>query len=148
MLGLFRPVYLLQLSDGDDELCLWNPFSRMFQKFSPPEPSGTTLYGLGYDSVSDDYKFPTTYLLLKENLKPVYLLQLSDGDDELCLWNPFSRMFQKFSPPEPSGTTLYGLGYDSVSDDYKVVRVTRPYNNDPCVVHLFSSRLSSWKRIG
>jgi F-box interacting protein len=44
---------------------------------------------------------------------------------------------------------MYGLGYDSVSDDFKVVRILWPFSNDvPCPVHVFSSKLSLWKSIG
>ncbi|XP_058181104.1 F-box protein CPR1-like [Rhododendron vialii] len=54
----------------------------------------------------------------------------------------------------------YALGYDSINDDFKVVGfVTRtaardvlsmpPFISDgPCTVHVFSSKLSSWKSIG
>ncbi|KAI8561454.1 hypothetical protein RHMOL_Rhmol04G0341000 [Rhododendron molle] len=59
-------------------------------------------------------------------------------------------MFRKISPPDnPSGSTFYGLGYDSASDDFKVVRAIRPKRkNATSAVHVFSSRLGSWKRIG
>ncbi|XP_058213035.1 F-box/kelch-repeat protein At3g06240-like [Rhododendron vialii] len=68
----------------------------------------------------------------------------------LRLWNPSIRMFQKFTPPDfPSGSTIYGLSYDSASDDFKVVMAIRPSRkNAKTVVHVFSARLSSWNRIG
>ncbi|XP_058211845.1 F-box protein CPR1-like [Rhododendron vialii] len=74
-------------------------------------------------------------------------------DDELCLWNPSTRMYQKLSPsPECPDcqykNMTYGLGYDSVSDDFKVVRaVVSPSTKDPTPVYVFTSKLSSWKRI-
>ncbi|KAH7841999.1 hypothetical protein Vadar_000337 [Vaccinium darrowii] len=54
---------------------------------------------------------------------------------------------------------IYGLGYDSISDDFKVVRVISLMNNpdhgydsftisDPPSAHVFSSKLCSWKSIG
>ncbi|KAH7843686.1 hypothetical protein Vadar_019605 [Vaccinium darrowii] len=76
------------------------------------------------------------------------ILLLLMNDVELYLWNPSIRMFRKFSPPEPSGTSFYGLGYDSVTEDFKVVRILWALNNDPCPVHVFSSKLSLWKSIG
>ncbi|KAF7145497.1 hypothetical protein RHSIM_Rhsim04G0210300 [Rhododendron simsii] len=68
----------------------------------------------------------------------------------LRLWNPSIRMFRTFSPPDfSSGSTFYGLGYDSASDDFKVIRAIRPKRkNATSAVHVFSSRLGSWKRIG
>ncbi|KAI8561458.1 hypothetical protein RHMOL_Rhmol04G0341400 [Rhododendron molle] len=66
------------------------------------------------------------------------------------LWNPSIRMFQKFKPPDfPSRSTIYGLSYDSASDDFKVVMAIMPSRKDAkAVVHVFSARLSSWNRIG
>ncbi|KAH7842205.1 hypothetical protein Vadar_002639 [Vaccinium darrowii] len=127
LLGSFHGVLLLGIADI---LCLWNPSIRMYQKFSPPKYRGgdIPMYGLGYDSVGDDFKM---------------------SDEELCLWNPSIRMFRKFSSPELNGIPMYGLGYDSVSDDFKVVRILWPYSDDvPCPVHVFSSKLSLWKSIG
>ncbi|KAG5554851.1 hypothetical protein RHGRI_012421 [Rhododendron griersonianum] len=72
-------------------------------------------------------------------------------DDELCLWNPSIRIYQKFSQPERPdyrSDIIYGLGYDSISDDFKVVAAVFPVSDYTSVVHVFSSKLSSWKRIG
>lgn len=68
----------------------------------------------------------------------------------LCLWNPSIRVYQQISRPKlskfPDAKILFGLGYDSISDDFKVVRAIRPQSFDPCIVHVFSSKLNSWKR--
>ncbi|KAG5554856.1 hypothetical protein RHGRI_012426 [Rhododendron griersonianum] len=58
-------------------------------------------------------------------------------------------MYQKLSPPpECPRNMTYGLGYDSVSDDFKVVRaVVSPSTEDPIPVYVFTCKLSSWKRI-
>ncbi|XP_058211847.1 F-box protein CPR1-like [Rhododendron vialii] len=68
---------------------------------------------------------------------------------ELCLWNPSIRMCRKFSQPEYSrGARTYGLGYDSVNDDFKVVwAVIDDLSNAPRGVHVFTCKLSSWKWI-
>lgn len=76
---------------------------------------------------------------------------LLDIDDELCLWNPSVRIYQKFSQPkrpDARSDIIYGLGYDSVSDDFKVVAAFFPVSEGTSVVHVFSSKLRSWKRIG
>ncbi|XP_058185971.1 F-box protein CPR1-like [Rhododendron vialii] len=68
---------------------------------------------------------------------------------ELCLSNPTIRMYKKFSPPDyPDGIVIYGLGYNLVVDDFVVVRAIRPLVDAPYVVHVFSSKPGSWKRIG
>ncbi|KAF7145074.1 hypothetical protein RHSIM_Rhsim04G0211300 [Rhododendron simsii] len=57
-------------------------------------------------------------------------------------------MYQKLSPspecPEYQDENMtYGLGYDSVSDDFKVVRaVVFPSTNDPTPVYVFTPKLS------
>ncbi|KAF7144496.1 hypothetical protein RHSIM_Rhsim04G0210900 [Rhododendron simsii] len=75
-------------------------------------------------------------------------------DEELRLWNPSIGMYQKISPPGRSSFTIaYGLGYDSINDDFKVVGVVPPIRDSmqpygPRTAHVFSSKLSSWKSIG
>ncbi|XP_058189863.1 F-box protein CPR1-like isoform X2 [Rhododendron vialii] len=117
---------------------------------------------------SVDYQAPdpTVFELELPNRRPVvkilgslYGILLILTGKYLRLWNPSIKMFRKFSPPmEPEGDELYGLGYDSVSDDFKVVTVF-PFGyadgakkslaiDSPSVVHVFSSKLSSWKSIG
>ncbi|KAF7145599.1 hypothetical protein RHSIM_Rhsim04G0211100 [Rhododendron simsii] len=84
---------------------------------------------------------------------------LVDIDEELCLWNPSIRIYQRISRPSCTRSWItYALGYDSINDDFKVVGAvpaTRdglsrpPYTSDgPSTVHVFSSKLSSWKSIG
>ncbi|KAG5554854.1 hypothetical protein RHGRI_012424 [Rhododendron griersonianum] len=75
---------------------------------------------------------------------------LVDIDKELCLWNPSIRMYQKISPPKFTGrySIEYALGYDSINDDFKVVAAVSPTGDVPSTVHVFSSKLSSWKSIG
>ncbi|XP_058213033.1 F-box protein CPR1-like [Rhododendron vialii] len=72
-------------------------------------------------------------------------------DEELRLWNPSIGMYQKISPLRSSSCfqTVYGLAYDSINDDFKVVGVVkRDVPSMPPPVHVFSSKLSSWKSIG
>ncbi|KAI8561470.1 hypothetical protein RHMOL_Rhmol04G0342300 [Rhododendron molle] len=62
-------------------------------------------------------------------------------------------MYQKISPPKFTRSWIkYGLGYDSINDDLKVVAAVTPtvpkFTSDgPSTVHVFSSKLSSWKSI-
>ncbi|GMY35147.1 F-box protein CPR1-like [Fagus crenata] len=74
----------------------------------------------------------------------------------LVLWNPSTRELRELpgTPIEfPTRShkclsTLYGFGYDSFADDYKLVRVvafaTESYETE---VKLYSLRTNSWKRI-
>ncbi|XP_058213036.1 F-box protein CPR1-like [Rhododendron vialii] len=77
------------------------------------------------------------------------LLLDSDIDEELCLWNPSIRMYQKISRPKYTRSSIkYALGYDSINDDFKVVAAVTPTSYIHSVVRVFSSKLSSWKSIG
>lgn len=91
------------------------------------------------------------------------LIGLSNSPTDLALFNPSTRQIHRLPPspvdlPEGSvtrGYVFYGLGYDSVNDDYKVVRMVQ-FKRDPddelgCTfpyeVKVFSFKMNSWKRI-
>ncbi|XP_043693194.1 F-box protein CPR1-like [Telopea speciosissima] len=90
------------------------------------------------------------------------LLCISYSDDDIFLWNPSTRRHQKLpiTPIEfPFDNRLryivYGFGYDSTSDDYKLVRVVRffgdhhyPGLTSHSEVKIYSLRTNSWRRIG
>ncbi|KAG5547666.1 hypothetical protein RHGRI_013383 [Rhododendron griersonianum] len=76
-------------------------------------------------------------------------------DDEFnhySLVNPSTREFRKLSPSpfafDPSGCVDdYGLGYDSQSDDYKVVSISRSFRSNDNVVSVYALRTNTWKKI-
>ncbi|XP_058213027.1 F-box protein CPR1-like isoform X4 [Rhododendron vialii] len=120
----------------------------------PPRCSHTfeSFYALDYQA--PDHSVADLKMLCKNSrvvdirgsFNGVLLLDLLDG---LCLWNPSVRMYQKFS--RPKGTCAfrkYALGYDSINDDFKVVAAVCLINHALTNVHVFSSKLSSWKSIG
>ncbi|KAF5728862.1 putative F-box family protein [Tripterygium wilfordii] len=66
------------------------------------------------------------------------LLLLQNNDQDLVLWNPFTRRY-KTMPTEPidtpttlrnQGSPTYGFGYDTIHDDYKVVRIMQCFSYD------------------
>lgn len=85
------------------------------------------------------------------------LLHINAPNSPMVLWNPSTResrelpsspiefptRSRKCSPP------LYGLGHDSLADDYKLARVvifaTESFETE---VKVYSLRANSWKRIG
>ncbi|KAG5554853.1 hypothetical protein RHGRI_012423 [Rhododendron griersonianum] len=162
--GSLNGVLLLDI-DIDEELCLWNPSFRMYQKFSPPKCPDDRIdgkiYGLGYDSISDDFKVVAAFFLVSGAGSVVHVFS-----SKLSLWkrigvfrytrylyglgcvlNGAPHWYQNLSQPDrPDARLMYVLYYDSVSEDFKVVRAIRPRGNVPCIAHLFSSKLSSWKR--
>ncbi|KAK8664340.1 hypothetical protein V6N13_084133 [Hibiscus sabdariffa] len=90
----------------------------------------------------------------------ILCLELDDGRDKAALWNPSTREF-KILPQPPHSTSFdflsLGFGYDSQTDDYKVVRfVVNYFEEDSDVgsmfehnyqVDLYSLRSDSWKEI-
>ncbi|KAH7842910.1 hypothetical protein Vadar_010479 [Vaccinium darrowii] len=82
------------------------------------------------------------------------LLQIrmpSSTEYKFFLWNPSIRMSQTFSDPVDVQRVpgFYGLGYDFVTDDFKVVWAGYSRNgrlSPP--VHVFSSKIGSWRKIG
>ncbi|KAF7145269.1 hypothetical protein RHSIM_Rhsim04G0210800 [Rhododendron simsii] len=87
------------------------------------------------------------YVDIVGSFNGIVLLRMDNA--ELCLWNPSAKMYRKFSPPEGVNRSVkYGLCHDSVSDDFKVVGVNSRLNDGRSAVHVFTSKLSSWKRIG
>ncbi|KAH6776131.1 hypothetical protein C2S52_013692 [Perilla frutescens var. hirtella] len=77
-------------------------------------------------------------------------------DNSLFLWNPTMQTHRKLPRPPPSqfddvdhNDFFYGLGYDSVSDDYKVVRIhDARYMHEPASeADLYSLSSDSWRKI-
>ncbi|KAK2393801.1 F-box/kelch-repeat protein [Trifolium repens] len=71
-----------------------------------------------------------------------------DGPDFLLvrLWNPSIRKFKELPPisePNNFDTWMYGFGYDSTSDNYKVVAVLHPYG----VVKVHTLGTDSWRSV-
>ncbi|XP_058211841.1 F-box protein CPR1-like [Rhododendron vialii] len=127
---------------------------NMNQKLIICSAASPSIYSVDYqapDHTVTELKIPCkskSWVSVMGSFNGVVLLSIDDV--ELCLWNPSTRMYQKLSPsPDCQYKNMtYGLGYDSVSDGFKVVRaVVSPLTKDPTPVYVFTSKLSSWKRI-
>ncbi|XP_071723053.1 F-box protein At3g07870-like [Rutidosis leptorrhynchoides] len=78
---------------------------------------------------------------------------LEDDFSSIILWN--LTIQKKLSQPEPNFTIFYehsvnlnpGFGFDSLSDDYKVIRVLIFRDWRPSQVEVFSLNRNSWKII-
>ncbi|XP_027103259.1 F-box protein CPR1-like [Coffea arabica] len=88
------------------------------------------------------------------------LCVLSLWDDRPIVWNPSTRKHRilpsarkdEFHGVPVGGNcyTCYGFGYDSVSDDYKVVAIPVLYGRDDQVyskVKVYGLKVESWKRV-
>ncbi|CDP17261.1 unnamed protein product [Coffea canephora] len=81
------------------------------------------------------------------------LLCLMNTEEDIILWNPSTRRYQKLplTETELPGEGIYGFGYDCVSDDYQVVKIVQFYgvssDTFDSEVKIYSLRSNSWKRI-
>ncbi|KAM3288272.1 F-box/kelch-repeat protein like [Capsicum chacoense] len=69
------------------------------------------------------------------------------------LWNPSTRKVRRFrrsdayndNPNNELFKTVYGLGYDELTDDYEVVEIISPRST--CTISIYSVRRKCWKRL-
>lgn len=79
------------------------------------------------------------------------IICVADVFENLYLWNPSIRQCKKLPfPPKPCTDTMlefnFGFGYDSISDDYKVIRLFDDLISDGLVpvLQVYSSNADSW----
>ncbi|CAH9137976.1 unnamed protein product [Cuscuta epithymum] len=79
------------------------------------------------------------------------LISSYDLDKIWAVWNPLTRDCHQLPLPGCSTFSFAaaGIGYDHVSDDYKVVRLDTIYRGEKylCRTLIYSLKLGSWKRI-
>ncbi|XP_027065420.1 F-box protein CPR1-like [Coffea arabica] len=128
----------------------------------------SSIYSADFDSFQDNVAYPTklTPPLSPSIDAPILvlgscngLLFLSTTLKDSIIWNPSTRKHQKLPPTSieyPCGRFVWhsetGFGYDSVHDDYKVVRVTQFhlgweddfFQNE---VKVYSLNSNQWRKI-
>lgn len=70
--------------------------------------------------------------------------------DFLLIWNPLIKEYRCLSfchPKVPYFKDIYGIGYDSAADDYKVFRAPENKFHQHQSVEVFSLKSNSWKII-
>ncbi|ONI26433.1 hypothetical protein PRUPE_1G024400 [Prunus persica] len=104
------------------------------------------------------FKFPDAYDVLRlsgHSVHGLFCIHSKDGR-YIALWNPSIQKLKKIPLPTfgPSYSEwfskrkrnhLYGLGYDSVNDDYKLVGMV--VDDRSVQVQIYSLKSNSWKRI-
>ncbi|GKD88683.1 F-box protein CPR1-like protein [Tanacetum coccineum] len=81
------------------------------------------------------------------------LVCISSYDNRICLTNPSTREFRILQkPPIPLKNVpypqRYGFGYDSSTDDYKLVMVINQGSDDGTLVQILSLKSNVWKFFG
>ncbi|XP_062027295.1 F-box/kelch-repeat protein At3g06240-like isoform X2 [Rosa rugosa] len=74
------------------------------------------------------------------------------GFEAIMLWNPCTRDSKVLpKPPRVINSKFtycfYGFGYDSSSDDYKVIRGFADYLAKKIMIHIFSLKTGSWRTV-
>ncbi|KAF8030255.1 hypothetical protein BT93_E2643 [Corymbia citriodora subsp. variegata] len=85
------------------------------------------------------------------------LLCISNGADNVVIWNPFTRKHKRlpYAPVEIRPAPLpgfsvcvYGFGYDHRNDDYVLLRLYQlVYEPTESEVSIYSSKENAWKRL-
>ncbi|XP_021840747.1 F-box/kelch-repeat protein At3g06240 [Spinacia oleracea] len=76
------------------------------------------------------------------------LVIIKDEEDKLVLINPTTREFKELpSSLDVVRPLRWGIGYDSISDDYKVIVISYYGSDDMMFVNIYSVRNDSWKRV-
>ncbi|KAL4595695.1 hypothetical protein ACB092_12G109400, partial [Castanea dentata] len=70
------------------------------------------------------------------------------GSNVFYLWNPSIRKFKRL-PDNQSPIMIFGIGYDSQNNDFKVVGISRIFatSKPPPEFGVYSLNLDSWKRV-
>lgn len=81
------------------------------------------------------------------------LVCMSSFGNKICLTNPWTRVFRKLHKPpilpkDVSYAQRYGFGYDSSTDDYKLVMAINQRGSDGALVQILSLKSNIWKLFG
>ncbi|KAJ8770445.1 hypothetical protein K2173_017936 [Erythroxylum novogranatense] len=125
----------------------------------------STAYSVSFDSLEAPKELDHPLMCYNHCIKVLGscngLLCISNVVNDVALWNPSTRKHLvlpslPFELKRYYGTCtcrvyVYGFGYDSIHDDYKVVRIAQFVGADPKAfeseVKVYSLRQKSWKRI-
>ncbi|KNA03050.1 hypothetical protein SOVF_212870 [Spinacia oleracea] len=76
------------------------------------------------------------------------LILVMDEQNKLLLINPTTREFKVLpSSPDALDPLNWGIGYDSVADDYKVVVISYYTSDYMMYVNVYSVKNNTWKRV-
>lgn len=117
--------------DSIDSKSFYNQQSMERFEF-PPEIRGSSESAVGFGSCNG-------------------LVLLVGCHENLILWNPSTRECREISYPHSTkyvyNTRIYGLGYDSINDDYKLgVVIFTDGEHRSYVISVFSLKTNRWKK--
>ncbi|KAB2623837.1 F-box/kelch-repeat protein [Pyrus ussuriensis x Pyrus communis] len=76
------------------------------------------------------------------------LICLQVNCNKIIIWNPCTGQSKVLPKPLYSGSLFYGFGYDSTTDDYKVIRGSSKttLGSKEVTIQVFSLKSDSWRR--
>ncbi|KAL6197844.1 hypothetical protein ACLB2K_027637 [Fragaria x ananassa] len=123
------------------------------------------LYCVDFDSLNDAVELTHPLMCYSNRIRVLGscngLLCICNVAEDIALWSPWIRKY-RILPSLPSdrkrdkgmclcGARIYGLGYDAVHDDYKLVRISQFVGWDSASfegeVKVYSLRLNEWRRM-
>ncbi|KAM1384988.1 F-box protein CPR1-like [Malus sylvestris] len=123
------------------------------------------LYCISFDSLNDAVELNHPLMCYSNRIRVLGscngLLCICNVAEDIAFWNPSTKKY-RILPSLPSdrkrdsnmclcGARVYGLGYDAVHDDYKLVRISQfiglDYLSFVSEVRVFSLRNNAWKRL-
>lgn len=125
----------------------------------------TDLYYIDFDSLNDAVELTHPLMCYSNRIRVLGscngLLCICNVAEDIALWSPWIKKY-RILPSLPSdrkrdkgmclcGARVYGLGYDAVHDDYKLVRISQfigwDYASFESEVKVYSLRMNSWKKV-
>ncbi|PON58767.1 F-box domain containing protein [Trema orientale] len=126
---------------------------------------GFQLFSVDLDAPNGAVELPHPLMSYSNDIKILGscngLLCICNVAEDIALWNPSTKMHrllpflssERIRDPGMAirGPRVYGLGYDAISDDYKLVRVSQfiglDYQSFESEVKIYSLRTNEWKGI-
>ncbi|PRQ28282.1 putative F-box domain, galactose oxidase, beta-propeller, F-box associated interaction [Rosa chinensis] len=123
------------------------------------------LYCVDFDSLNDAVELNHPLMCYSNRIRVLGscngLLCICNVAEDIALWSPWIKKY-RILPSLPSdrkrdkgmclcGARVYGLGYDAVHDDYKLVRISQfigwDYASFESEVKVYSLRMNAWRKV-
>nr|WRO64616.1 MYB transcription factor protein [Rosa persica] len=123
------------------------------------------LYCVDFDSLNDAVELTHPLMCYSNRIRVLGscngLLCICNVAEDIALWSPWIKKY-RILPSLPSdrkrdkgmclcGARVYGLGYDAVHDDYKLVRISQfigwDYASFESEVKVYSLRMNAWRKV-
>ncbi|XP_062027344.1 F-box/kelch-repeat protein At3g23880-like isoform X2 [Rosa rugosa] len=147
-----RLIFLL-----DPPLALDYEALKSMEDYEALESIKDDVHGAGGQFALTQLDFPVTKSIPDYGYRVVVgscngLVCVEVDREAIMLWNPCTRGSKVLPKPPPVINSEFsydfnGFGYDSASDDYKVIRGFTDYLAKKIMIHIFSLKTGSWRTV-